>query len=84
VLACVTEVEAGLRSVRSLLALPPADPAAREAGALAARLRYMELDVTTMPGLHQFLDTLEADCNDVGETIAAEYFWGRSPLRRGA
>jgi uncharacterized alpha-E superfamily protein len=44
----------------------------------------MELDVTTMPGLHQFLDTLEADCNDVGETIAAEYFWGRSPLRRGA
>ena len=34
--------------------------------------------------LHDFLDTLEADCNEVGEAIAAEYFWGRSPLRRGA
>jgi uncharacterized alpha-E superfamily protein len=84
VLACVTEVEAGLKAVRALLALPPADRAAREAGALAARLRYMELDVATMPSLHRFLDTLEADCNDVGEAIAAEYFWGRSPLRRGA
>jgi uncharacterized alpha-E superfamily protein len=83
-LACVAEVEAALRSVRTLVGLPGPDRASREAGALAARLRYTEIGGSLMADLHQFLDGLETDCNDVGDALAAEYFWGRAPLRRGA
>jgi uncharacterized alpha-E superfamily protein len=83
-LACVAEVEAALKAVRTLLGLPPPDRAAREAGALAARLRYTEVGEALMRHLHEFLDGLEKDCNDVGDAVAAEYFWGRAPLRRGA
>jgi hypothetical protein len=83
-LACVAEVETALKAVRTLLGLPAPDRAAREAGALAARLRYTEIDEGLMRDLHRFLDGLEADCNDVGDAIAGEYFWGRTPLRRGA
>jgi uncharacterized alpha-E superfamily protein len=82
-LACVAEVEAALKAVRAVLGLPAPDRAAREAGALAARLRYTEIDEGLMRDLHRFLDGLEADCNDVGDAIAGEYFWGRIPLRRG-
>lgn len=84
VLACITEVEAVLRAIRALLGLAGPDPAAREAGALTARLRYTDVDEPLMRDLHAFLDSLEAAFNDVGDAVAGEYFWGRIPLRRGA
>jgi len=84
VLACAGEVERVLKAIRALIGQASPDRAAREAGALAARLRYTEVDGRLMGDLHEFLDTLETDCNRVGEAVAAEYFWGRSPLRRGA
>jgi uncharacterized alpha-E superfamily protein len=37
-----------------------------------------------MSSLHDFLDGLEMACNRIGDEIAAEYFGGRVPLRRGA
>jgi uncharacterized alpha-E superfamily protein len=83
-LASITEVELALMAVRGLLGLTGAGRAAHEAGALAARLRYTEVDAALMRGLHQFLDDLELACNHVGDAVAGEFFWGRTPLRRGA
>jgi uncharacterized alpha-E superfamily protein len=83
-LASITEVESALLAVRGLLGLPGAGRASHEAGALAARLRYTQVDTSLMGGLHQFLDELELACNHVGDAIAGEFFWGRTPLRRGA
>jgi uncharacterized alpha-E superfamily protein len=83
-LACVTEVEPALRAIHASLGLPGPGRALREAGALAARLRYTEVDEPFMAGLHPFLDGLEAACNEVGDAIAADYFWSRIPPRRGA
>jgi uncharacterized alpha-E superfamily protein len=83
-LACVVEVEAALTAIRTLLGLPGAGQAAREAGALAARLRYAKVDDGFMRNLHPFLDSLESACNQVGDAIAGEFFWRRRPLRRGA
>jgi A predicted alpha-helical domain with a conserved ER motif. len=53
------------------------------AGALAARLRYTVIDAAFMLNLHEFLDSLEGACNQVGDFVAAEFFWGRTPPRRG-
>lgn len=82
--ASIAEVEQSLAAVRAQIGLPGAGRAAHEAGALAARLRYTEVGPEFIDGLHAYLDTLEATCNQLGETIAAEYFWSRTPLRRGA
>jgi uncharacterized alpha-E superfamily protein len=83
-LASIAEVETAIRAIRRLLGLPGEGPAGREAGALAARLRYTVVDAAFMPNLHEFLDSLEGACNQVGDAIATEFFWGRTPLRRGA
>jgi uncharacterized alpha-E superfamily protein len=83
-LASITEVETALKAIRGRLGLPGEGQAGREAGALAARLRYTVVDAAFVLNLHEFLDWLEGACNQVGEAIAAEFFWGRTPLRRGA
>lgn len=83
-LAALTELEEALLAVRANLGLRGPGQAARDAGELAARLRYTDVNEAFMPGLHQFLDQLEAACNTVGDAIAGEYFWGRIPLQRGA
>ena len=83
-LASVTEVEQALTAIRAELGLTGASRAVRDAGELAARLRYTEVDPAFMQRLHPFLDDLEAACNRIGEDIAVEFFWGRIPLRRGA
>jgi uncharacterized alpha-E superfamily protein len=80
----ITEVESALLQIRSLLGLPGPGRAARAAGETAARLRYTHIDDAFLLNLHNFLDALEAACNHVGDAIAAEFFWGRMPLRRGA
>ena len=83
-LASVTEVEESLVGVRALLGLTGPSQALRDTGELAARLRYTEVDEALLAQLHEFLDGFEAACNRIGDDIAAEYFWGRAPLRRGA
>jgi uncharacterized alpha-E superfamily protein len=83
-LASITEVETALQAIRRQLGLTGEGRAAREAGALAARLRYTQIDAAFMRDLHEFLDSLEGACNQVGDAIASEFFWGRTPLRRGA
>lgn len=83
-LFCISEVEASLRAIRARLGLAGPDAAAREAGALAARLRFTDPNAELTRTLHGFLDSLEAAFNRVGAVIADEYFWGRIPLRRGA
>lgn len=82
--ASVIEVEQSVMAIRGELGLPGTGIAAREAGALAARLRYTRIDDRFMAELHPFLDALEAACNRIGDGIATEFFWGRTPLRRGA
>ena len=82
--ASVLEVERSLMAIRAELGMPGTGIAAREAGELAARLRYTRIDDTFMAALHPFLDELEAACNRIGDGIATEFFWGRTPLRRGA
>ena len=83
-LASITQVEESLSAIRSALGLTHPSEALRAAGELAARLRYTRIDATFMQGLHEYLDDLEAACNRIGDGIAAEFFWGRVPLRRGA
>jgi uncharacterized alpha-E superfamily protein len=83
-LASVAEVEEALVQVRSLLGLTGPSQALRDTGELVARLRYTDVDQAFLEGLHEFLDGFEAACNRIGEDIAGEYFWGRTPLRRGA
>jgi uncharacterized alpha-E superfamily protein len=80
----VAQVEEALRAIRASLGLPDAGRAVREAGELAARLRYTDVDEALMAELHEFLDGLEAACNRIGDAITSEFFWGRTPLRRGA
>lgn len=83
-LACVDAVEGALTAIRASLGLVGAGHAARDAGELAARLRYTRVDADYMLNLHDALDALELACNRIGEHIAGEFFWGRTPLRRGA
>jgi uncharacterized alpha-E superfamily protein len=83
-LASLLRVEAALSGIRRYLGLTGPGQALRDTGELAARLRYTEIDPPLMAGLHGYLDDIEAACNQIGESIAGEYFWGRIPLRRGA
>ena len=83
-LACVVEVEQSLTAIRAELGLTDPSRAVRDAGELAARLRYTDVDADFMLNLHPFLDDLEAACNRIGDDIAGEFFWGWTPLRRGA
>jgi uncharacterized alpha-E superfamily protein len=80
----VTELEAALARIRGILGLTEPSQALRDTGELAARLRYADVDAGFMHELHDFLDGLELACNRIGEAVAAEYFGGRVPLRRGA
>jgi uncharacterized alpha-E superfamily protein len=83
-LASIVEVEEALIQIRSALGLTGPSQALRDTGALVARLRYTDVDEMFLARLHEFLDGLEAACNQIGDDIAGEYFWGREPLRRGA
>jgi uncharacterized alpha-E superfamily protein len=83
-LASIIEVEEALIQIRSTLGLTGPSQALRDTGALVARLRYTDIDQTFLARLHEFLDGLEVACNQIGDDIAGEYFWGREPLRRGA
>lgn len=83
-LACIVDVERALRAIRGALGLVGSGRALRDCGELAARLRYTQVDQAFMLTLHAYLDELEAALNRVGDGIAAEFFWGRTPLRRGA
>jgi uncharacterized alpha-E superfamily protein len=83
-LASMIEVERALTGIRAALGMTGPSPVLRDAGGLVARLRYADVDAALMTGLHRFLDDLEAACNRLGDEVAAEYFWGRIPLRRGA
>ena len=83
-LASAVQGEEALTAIRLALGLTGPSQALRQAGQLVAHLRYTTIDQAFMEGLHQFLDDLEAMCNRIGEAIAAEFFWGRVPLRRGA
>ena len=83
-LASLLRVEAALTGIRHYLGLTGPSQALRDTGELVARLRYTDIDSPLMAGLHGYLDDLEAACNQIGESIAGEYFWGRMPLRRGA
>jgi uncharacterized alpha-E superfamily protein len=80
----VTELEAALAGIRGILGLTEPSQALRDTGELAARLRYADVDAGFMRELHDFLDGVELACNRIGEAVAAEYFGGRVPLRRGA
>jgi uncharacterized alpha-E superfamily protein len=80
----VIELESALARIRGILGLTGPSQALRDTGALAARLRYTDVDAAFISGLHDFLDGLELVCNRIGDAIAAEYFGGRVPLRRGA
>lgn len=83
-LASLLRVEFVLTGIRHFLGLTGPSQALRDTGELVARLRYTEIDPPLMAGLHVYLEDLEDACNRIGESIAAEYFWGRIPLRRGA
>jgi uncharacterized alpha-E superfamily protein len=83
-LASMVTLEEALTGIRAVLGVTEPSQALRDTGALVARLRYATVDAALMGRLHHFLDELEMACNGIGDAIAAEYFWGRIPLRRGA
>jgi uncharacterized alpha-E superfamily protein len=83
-LASIAQVEEALVQIRALLGLTGPSQALRATGELVARLRYTVVDEAFLTRLHETLDGFEAACNRVGDQIAAEYFWGRAPLRLGA
>lgn len=47
---------------------------ARQFGKLMGKLNYSHIDEVMAIGLHQFLDEIQSDLNDVGETIHDNFF----------
>lgn len=71
---CLLRAERSLHQITGTPAGTWRDPAERALGRLRSELEYLTIDDIIETGLHEFLNTLQTQLNDVGDKIFATYF----------
>ncbi len=71
---CLLEVQRSLHAVTGTPLGRWCNEAERTLGRMCGELSYMTIDVVIHKGLHEFLDTVQAQVNEVGVTIAQTFF----------
>jgi len=73
VLHCIRRVEGCLRRISGNTKSEPTTEPERQAGRLLADLTYARADEIIVNGLHEYLDSVQSRCANVGHAIARTY-----------
>ncbi len=74
ILYCINHAEAAFLKINETPAGAFNSKLGRKFGKLTSKINYSYIDEVMGYGLHQFLDEIQSDLNDVGDTINETYF----------